>query len=174
MEKGELLEIVNENNIVIGMASRSICHGNPSLMHRVSHVLVFDSKDRLILQKRSPNKDVQPGKWDTSVGGHLGAGETPLEAAEREMREELGITDVPLKFIYQYIMKNDLESESVFTYYCRYEGEVAFDPLEISSVKRWTFSEIENALGKGVLTPNFEEEFAYFQKVYTHRGHEWQ
>lgn len=86
----ELLEVVNYKGEVIGILPRSHIHGNPSLVHRVVHVLVFNSKGELLLQKRSLTRDVAPGKWDTSVGGHINPGEDPLEAARREMKEELG------------------------------------------------------------------------------------
>jgi isopentenyldiphosphate isomerase len=93
-QKNQQLDNVDEQDQVIGQAPRSECHGNPALVHRVAHVLVFDRSDRLLLQKRSMTKDIQPGRWDTSVGGHLDPGESYLEAACREMREELGVEGV--------------------------------------------------------------------------------
>jgi isopentenyldiphosphate isomerase len=96
----ELLEIVDENGAVIGTAKRSDLHGNPSLIHRVIHILVFDKKGRLLLQKRSLQKDIAPGKWDTSVGGHVNPGEDILSAANREMEEELGVEKCALEYLY--------------------------------------------------------------------------
>ena len=81
----ELFEIVDDNDLVIGTAPRRECHGNPALVHRAAHVLVFNRAGQLLLQKRSASKDIQPGKWDTSVGGHLDPGENYLTAAVREM-----------------------------------------------------------------------------------------
>ena len=89
----EILEVVDKNGNVLELAKRSEIHGNPSLLHRVVHILVFDGKGRILLQKRSLNKDVAPGKWDTSVGGHVNPGEDILDAAKREMKEELGIAE---------------------------------------------------------------------------------
>ena len=63
----EYLEVVDEKGRIITSLPRSEIHGNPSLMHKVVHVLVFNDKGELLLQKRSMNKDVAPGKWDTSV-----------------------------------------------------------------------------------------------------------
>ena len=80
----EMFEIVNEEGLVIGLAPRSECHGNPQLLHQVAHVLVLNSKSELCLQLRPSHKDVQPDKWDTSVGGHVDPGESVLEAAIRE------------------------------------------------------------------------------------------
>lgn len=156
----ELFEIVDENDRVIGIAPRSECHGNPALVHRVAHVLVFNGRGEILLQKRSLKKDIQPGRWDTSVGGHLDPGETYLQAAYREMREELGIEAVPLTFLYHSKIRNDIESENVSTYLARHDGEVVFAPEEIDAVRFWTPMEIERSLGRGCFTPNFEEEWA--------------
>ncbi len=86
----EYFEIVNEQGEVIGKAPRSECHGNPALVHRAVHVLVFNKKGELLLQLRSKDKDIQPGKWDTSVGGHLGVGESYQQAALREFARNWG------------------------------------------------------------------------------------
>jgi isopentenyldiphosphate isomerase len=161
----EDLEIVDKNDQVIGTAPRSRCHGDPSLVHRVAHVLVVKPSGELLLQKRSPDKDIQPGKWDTSVGGHLDPGEDYEAAAYREMAEELGIEGETLKFLYAYPLRNNVESENVRTYLCRYEGEIRFDPNEITEVRFWKLDEIEQNLGNGTFTPNFEEEFGYFKKL---------
>ncbi len=88
----ELLEVINEKGEVVCLAPRSKIHGNSLLMHRVVHVLVFNKEGLLLLQKRSSTKDVAPGKWDTSVGGHVGIGEEVVSSAIREMGEELGIS----------------------------------------------------------------------------------
>jgi len=159
----EELEIVDEAGHVIGRALRSECHGNPALIHRTAHILVFNTKGELFLQKRSEKKDIQPGKWDTSVGGHLDVGETYEEAALREMAEELGIRDAPLTPLYEYSMRNKLESENVRTYLCTYDGPIAPDPKEISEARFWTLDEIEHGLGSGIFTPNFEEEFGRYK-----------
>ncbi|MEN8262200.1 MAG: NUDIX domain-containing protein [Nitrospirota bacterium] len=154
----ELLEVVTENGEIIKTLPRSEIHGNPSLMHRVVHVLVFNGSNELILQKRSMNKDVAPGKWDTSVGGHVNSGETLEEAARREMEEELGITGCDLDFLYNYIHSNDYESELVYTYSCTYDGKITHQADEIDEVRPWSLSEIKENTGKGILSDNFEHE----------------
>jgi isopentenyldiphosphate isomerase len=159
----EYFEIVDEKDRVIGKAPRSRCHGDPSLVHRVADVLVVNSKGEILLQKRSPNKDIQPGKWDTSVGGHLNIGEDYDSAAYREMAEELGIEGVNIEFLYAYPLRNAIESENVKTYLCSYDGEILFDSVEITETRFWNIKEIEENLGNGIFTPNFEEEFAYYK-----------
>ena len=159
----EYLEIVDADDQVIGLALRSECHGNPQLIHRVAHVLVFDRQGRLLLQKRSMSKDVQPGKWDTSVGGHLDPGETYAAAAAREMFEELGVANRPLTFLHAYQMRSDFETENVVTFTTHFDGPFPFSAREIDAVRFWTAPEIDAALSRGILTPNFEDEWARWQ-----------
>ncbi|MBI5198763.1 MAG: NUDIX domain-containing protein [Nitrospirae bacterium] len=158
----ESLEIVNEEGDVIGILPRSEIHGNPALIHRVVHVLVFNKKGEVLLQKRAMDKDVAPGKWDTSVGGHVNPGEKLLEAVNREMKEELGITICEPEFLYTYIHSNPYESELVHTYSCIYGKEVSFNRDEIDEVRFWSFEEIEKNIGKGIFSDNFEDEIRYY------------
>jgi len=159
----ELFDIVDDNDRVIGTAPRSACHGNPRLVHRAVHVLVINATGELLLQKRSPRKDIQPGKWDTSVGGHLEPGEAYHAAAVREMHEELGLTGLPLTFLYHSQIRNQIESENIATYLTRHDGAVTWNPDEIDAVRFWSETEIEAGLGHEVFTPNFEEEWAMYQ-----------
>ena len=155
----EFLEIVNERGEVLGLAPRSEMHGNPSLLHRVVHVLVFDPGGRVLLQKRSMKKDVAPGRWDTSVGGHVDPREKLIEAAIREMEEELGISS-PIEFLYTYKHSNDYETELVHTYKCLVDGNCifSFNKEEIDELRFWRMDEINNVLGSGILSDNFEHE----------------
>ena len=88
--KKEFLEVVDENNRVIGTASRWEIH-QKALRHRSAHIFIFNTQGKLYLQKRSPHKDQYPEHWDSSAAGHADPGETPLETAQRELMEELGL-----------------------------------------------------------------------------------
>ncbi|OGW38748.1 MAG: hypothetical protein A2Y97_05850 [Nitrospirae bacterium RBG_13_39_12] len=159
MEPEEYLEVVNYKGEVIGCAMRSEIHGNPTLIHRVVHVLVFNKKREILLQKRSQNKDVAPGKWDTSVGGHVGIGEDLLLSSKREMAEEIGITGNEPEYLYSYIHTNQYETELVTTYRCIYDGDISFNLNEIDEIRFWSFDEIKEVMGKNILSDNFENEF---------------
>lgn len=162
----ELLEVVNEHGDTIKTLPRSVIHGDPSLMHRVVHVLVFNGNGDLLLQKRSMNKDVAPGKWDTSVGGHVNAGETINEALSREMEEELGITVCVPEFLYTYIHSNPYETELVYTHSCVHPGEIKFNKDEIDEVRFWCIDEIIKNIAMGIFSDNFEHEIkTYFQTL---------
>ncbi|MBI4682175.1 MAG: NUDIX domain-containing protein [Nitrospirae bacterium] len=160
----ELLEVVNEKGETVRTLPRSQIHGDPSLIHKVVHVLVFNSKGDLLLQKRSMNKDVAAGKWDTSVGGHVNSGETLEEAVRRETAEELGITAYSPGFLYSYIHSNEYETELVYTFTCSYNGEIIFQQEEIDEVRPWSLDEIKLNTGKGILSDNFEHEIETYMK----------
>lgn len=154
----EYFDIIDKSGKIIGKATREECHQNKSLAHRTVHVLVFNSKGELFLQKRSMDKDIQPGKWDTSVGGHVDLGETFDQAVKRELREELGIK-VAVEHIYDYWMYSEVETEYVRTYLCTYDGDIKIDAKEISEGRFWTKTEIESRIGSRIFTPNFEHEY---------------
>ena len=63
--------------------------------HRTAHIWVMNFADELLLQRRSPKKDSFPNMLDVSAAGHISAGETPIEGALRELKEELGISANP-------------------------------------------------------------------------------
>ncbi len=162
----EIFDIVDDEDKVIGAAARSEVHGNPELKHRVVHVLVFNSKGELFLQKRADDKDIQPGKWDTSVGGHLDQGETYMDAALRETSEELGIITAEedsFYFLYKYMHSNSYETEFVTTYRLSYDGEINLQRSEISDGRFWSFKEIETS-DKSLFTPNFLDEIGRYLK----------
>ncbi len=163
-EQEELLEIVTKEGKAMKTLPRSEIHGDSSLIHRVVHVLVFNDRGELFLQKRSMDKDVAPGKWDTSVGGHVNPGETLQEAVRREMEEELGITACKPKFLYSYIHSNPYETELVYTYSCIYDGDIHFQKDEIDEVRPWSIEGINNNIGKGILSDNFEHEIETYIK----------
>lgn len=166
----EWFEVVDIEGRVLRLARREECHSDPSLLHRVVHVLVFDPAGRLYLQLRSRHKDIQPGKWDTSVGGHLRPGESELAGAQRELAEELGIQGAALDRLYQYIMRSPVETEWVTTYRTVWEGKVRPDPQEIEDGRFWSPGEIQASLGQGNFTPNFEDEYQRWLKVAPRRA----
>ncbi|MFH0910410.1 MAG: NUDIX domain-containing protein [Planctomycetota bacterium] len=164
-DREELFDVVDRAGRVVGAARRSECHGNPALLHRVVHVMVENAEGEILLQLRSSEKDIQPGRWDTAVGGHLARGESVEEALLRETREELGIAvDLPrFTYGYAYVMQNDLESERVHTFCLRHKGPFVHPAKEVSELRFWTREAIRRQLGTGLFTPNFEEEFARFE-----------
>jgi isopentenyl-diphosphate delta-isomerase type 1 len=161
----EVFDITNDDGSVIGQATRKECHNGSFLLHPVVHALVFNSDGELILQKRSMTKDIQPGKWDTSVGGHINPGETNIEAVIREADEELGIKKTEFEKIYQYIMTTDVERELVYSFKCIYTKTFNFNKEEIDEIRFFSKAEIDTLIGKNFFTPNFEEEWKLYKKL---------
>lgn len=154
---GEVFEVVDEEGRVVGRAPRSACHGNPALIHRVSHVLVLDAQGRLYLQRRPDTKDIQPGKWDTSVGGHLDIGEDHEAGARREMREELGLSG-DLRPLHRYLWRTERETELVATYLHEAREEPRPAPGEIDEGRWFTPADAAALVESGEATPTLAEE----------------
>ena len=155
----EYFPLVNEEGKTIGKATRKECDSGSKMLHPVVHLHIFNNNGDLYLQKRSMRKDIQPGKWDTAVGGHIDYGESVEEALRREVREELDVTDFsPIK-ITSYIFESAIEKELVNTFRTVYNGPFNPDPEELDGGRFWAIDEILESIGKGIFTPNFENEF---------------
>lgn len=154
----EILPVTEENGVVSGRADRGVCHSR-RLLHPVVHLHIIDRYGRVYLQKRSESKDNFPGLWDTAVGGHIGYGEYAGEALAREAAEELGLFDFNPLYIRDYIYANQSEQELVIIYAAVGSFPLNPDNDEVSEGRWWTMAEIKAASGKGIFTPQFEEEF---------------
>lgn len=156
----EFFDVYNSDGSWRGRFLRSECHGNPDLLHKSVHVVVFDSSGKkILLQKRSLTKDIQPGKWDTAVGGHVAAGESVEAAACRELAEELGINGTP-EFFFTSEIRNNIESELVTVFKLTSDGPFVFAPDEIDEVKFFElaiFNEPSERL-RSDFTPNLQKE----------------
>lgn len=163
----EIFPIVDEDGKVVGRATRSHCHSGSMLLHPVVHLHVLtEDKKKLYLQRRALTKKIQPGVWDTAVGGHVDYGEDIVSALIRESREELGIDAGGAKFVCKYVFQSAVERELVHVFHVKLPENVMFhaNSEEVIDSKFWSIAEIEAAIGEGVLTPNFESEFRQIVK----------
>ena len=129
----EIFDIVNERDEVIGQAPRKEVHAR-GLWHRAVHVLVFNARGQVFLQKRSMKKDSAPGKWDSSSSGHLDTGEEYDACAMREVREEIGIhlTEPPQR-LFKVDACRETGWEFCWIYQARSEGPFTLHPEEIEA-----------------------------------------
>jgi isopentenyldiphosphate isomerase/intracellular septation protein A len=128
----ECFDIVDSEGKVLGQAPRNVCHSRPGLLHQVVHLHVLNSQERIFLQKRSLTKQIQPGKWDTAVGGHVQSGEDIESALIREAEEELGLSGFKALGLARYIWESAVESELVYMFITRWDGPLHPDSGEIS------------------------------------------
>ena len=154
----ELLPLVDPAGNVIGKATRTECHNGSMLLHPVVHLHVFNEKGELYLQKRPTWKDIQPGKWDTAVGGHVDFGEDIHTALLREAHEELGINAEGSELVQMYEFHSEREHELVYAHKIVYDKDI-IPSEETDGGRFWTMQEIRDAIGHDILTPNFEQEF---------------
>lgn len=132
---GELLDVVDAEDRVIGVASRAEIHAQ-RLRHRAVHVLIRDAQGRLYLQRRAEYKDCDPGLWDSSAAGHVGHDEAYASAAPRELAEELGLTGVALVALCRLPASAATGYEFVQAYLGLAVTEPVPDPGEIAET-RW-------------------------------------
>ncbi len=158
----EMFPIVDEDGNILGSVTRDNAHDGSKILHPVVHLHVFNSKGELYLQHRPAWKDIQPDKWDTAVGGHIDLGENVEQALQREVREELGITNFTPISLGHYVFESKRERELVYVHQCVYNGAVRPSKDELSGGRFWTSQEIADNIGKGVFTPNFEHEYKKF------------
>lgn len=131
----EHLSIVDAEDRVIGMATRETIH-RLGLRHRSVHILVFNSKDEVLLQQRAAHKTINPGLWDTSAAGHVEAGERCLAAAHRELEEELGIcSERPLTWVTTLTAAPDTGWEFIQVYQLHWDGALRAEGKEISATQ---------------------------------------
>ncbi len=155
----ELFPIVDEEGRVTGCINRGQAHDGTKILHPVVHLHLFNSKGELFLQKRPDWKDIQPGKWDTAVGGHVAYGEEVPAALRREVEEELGINDFDGEFIQRYIFEGPHERELVYVFKTVYDKPLSPSTEELSGGRFFTRQEILSRIGTHYFTPNFEDEY---------------
>lgn len=154
----ELLPVCDLQGRQVGQATRGECHGGSFLLHPVVHLHVFSPSGELFLQRRPLWKDIQPGRWDTAVGGHVDLGETVEQALRREAREELGLTHFLPTLVERYPFRSRREQELVHVFRCVVE-QAPQPSAELDGGRFFPAEEIRRRLHTDFFTPNFEQEW---------------
>lgn len=169
----ELFPVTDADGRILGSVTRGEAHSGTGILHPVVHLHVFNSAGDLYLQRRPLWKDIQPGRWDTAVGGHIDyseclladgtpraeLGDAVLAALRREAREELGIEGFTPVSMGRYVFSNPGERELVHVFRTTWDGPIRPSREELDGGRFFSPSELLAAIGKGRLTPNFEQEW---------------
>ncbi|MES2014706.1 MAG: NUDIX domain-containing protein [Patescibacteria group bacterium] len=131
---------VDEHDNVIGAGPRREAL-EKGITHRVARIFLFNKKGEVLMQKRAEHLLSLPGRWDQSAAGHVDEGESYLQAAEREMREEIGLSNIPLALVGKFFYTEEIDEPLVkkrfnTLYTAKYDGEIHFNTDEVSEV-RW-------------------------------------
>jgi len=147
--QSEVLDIVNKTDCVVGEATRALVHDR-NLLHRAVHIFIQVRPEYWILQKRSPQKDLDPLLWTSSCSGHVDKGENYVESAIRECREELGLELVcsEMEEVFRCSQCLETGNEFVRVYQARACGKVIPCPQEIIETVELKLDEIEVMLAR--------------------------
>jgi len=161
----ELFDIVGENDNVVGKATREEAHSK-NLLHRTIQVVVLNSGGEMLLQQRSQNMDTMKGYWSSAVGGHVNSGEAYLEAAKRELKEEINI-QTELEEIGKVISLHPEHNQLITIFTCINDGPFNHDEREIEKLEFLKPGKIkrEIRLYTRKFTPAFLEVFRKFCEV---------
>ena len=149
----EIIQIVDRHNRKIGHRTRASMRAE-KLLPRASYIFVFNDNDELFLQKRTATKDIYPGHWDVMAGGVVLADESYEDGARRELSEELGIDNVPLRFLFDHYYENGSNRVWGRVFTCRHNGPFTLQPSEIAAGMFLPPAEILQLKEKEPFAPN--------------------
>ena len=163
----EQVVLVSEKDEILGVMDKMQAHEN-GILHRAFSVFLFNDKGEMLLQKRAAGKYHSPNQWTNAVCSHPRLQETYLEAAERRLKEELGI-DTPLTYRFNFLYKADVgqnlwehELDHVFT--GNFEGEFKLNEEEVSEVRYISIDELDKEMSAN--PENFTQWFKIILKEY--------
>ncbi len=165
----EKVVLVNEKDEVLGLMEKMQAHEN-GLLHRAFSVFLFNENGDMLLQRRASNKYHSPLQWTNACCSHPRANETYKQAAERRIKEELGIAceiSEKFHFIYKADVGQELwEHELDHVFVGKYEGDFQLNPDEVQEVRYISMQDLEAEIK---LHPeHFTEWFKIILEEYKH------
>lgn len=129
----EPLVWVDADDRVLGLRSRGECHADPTLLHRSVYVHV-ETPDGVVFQRRGFGKDSAAGAWDLACAGHVAPGETAVQAAVRELAEELGLDATAPVELGRTVLDLPGETELCTVFHLRHAGPFVVRTPEVVGV----------------------------------------
>ena len=163
----EQVVLVSEKDEILGVMDKMQAHEN-GILHRAFSVFLFNDKGEMLLQKRAADKYHSPNQWTNAVCSHPRMGETYMEAAQRRLKEELGI-ETPITYRFNFLYKADVgqnlwehELDHVFT--GNFEGEFKLNEDEVSEVRYIAMKDLDREMTEN--PENFTQWFKIILKEY--------
>lgn len=145
----EILDVVDENDEVVGQAPRKDVHTDRPLRHREVAIMVYDQDKRVLLHQRSKFKLQHPLEWSTSVAGHITSGLQPHAGARNELKEELGL-ELELTFVEKFYNEGFQNHKFQYWYVAEYTNqEIIVEKQEIEQIRFVSEYEFEDMIRNG-------------------------
>ena len=156
----EYLDIVNEDDEVVGKEERDKVH-KEHLMHRSVQIILVTSKNEIVLQLRNASKKEYPMHWTVASSGHVSSGEDPFVCAKREVKEEIGV-DVDIKYLTKFIIDNEVEYEVVYCYFGKCDGPFVAQESEVEMIDVVPLEKFKKEFDTIKMTPHAKKGLEYF------------
>ncbi|MDD2486814.1 MAG: NUDIX domain-containing protein [Candidatus Gracilibacteria bacterium] len=169
MNMQEYFDIVDENNNLLGIRKqRDIVHKDLKDWHRVSHIWIINDSGEILCQLRSENKDSNPSKWQSFLGGHLKSGQTFDSSSIEELREEIGLDIKPEELIFVYSSKYEPARHFTNVYAVKWNGNIRdlkFNDNEVEEVKFMNLKELEEKIEEGYFCNHIDTKVIEFLNI---------
>lgn len=164
----ERLDVVDQDNVVIGQADRQEVH-NKHLLHRAVHLILTTGEGHFLLQQRANSAPTFPGRWDSSASGHVIAGDSFDQTVQREAKEEIGYNakDPAPVFLIEGSAETDYEWVQFYTERVEERPSFRADPAELKDLRWWSEEELVEGLVNRPdhFTPVFTILFFLWRKI---------
>lgn len=158
----EQVILVDENDQEIGLMDKMEAH-EKGLLHRAFSVFIFNTKGEMLLQRRAASKYHSPNLWTNTCCSHPRKNETGLEAANRRLMEEMGMTcqlNYAFQFTYKVALDQGLyEHELDHVYIGTSDNKPVINPAEVSE---FTYQSIDTILAQIKTNP---EDYTEWFKI---------
>ncbi len=149
----ENVVIVNRSNQITTVVSRSVMRAQV-MLHRASYVVIVNSREEILIQKRSSTKDLYPGYFDPTTGGVVQEKESYEQNAIRELEEELGIKEITLNILMDFHFENELCKVWGRAFWIRYDGKITLVDGEVEDFFFLKPSEVNSFLEQKQVMPD--------------------
>ncbi len=158
-----LVEVVDDNDNIIGKATWREVH-EKGLTFRAANVLVFNSEEKLFVHKRNRNLPTFPGMWDVKLGGMVDSGESYEEAGIRELKEEAGIENAELEFLFNLKFRSKKHNVNRKVYKTVHDGRMKLQQEELEEGKFLTIGEVKKLIAEGKVSASGLNVFEAYMK----------